>query len=258
MSLPRTRFLHVSSQIERLTMPKIQLERLLRSQGFGSRPECRALVRSGRVSIDGMLCDDPFAEFEPDGLLFSVDGVLWTYREFAFLALNKPAGFECSHKPKHHPSIYSLFPRVLLTRNIQAVGRLDEDTTGLLLLSDDGQFIHAYTSPKKRIPKVYDVTVKHPVDTLQVDALLEGVQLHDEPARIAATACEVRSEHLLRMTVTEGKYHLVKRMIAAAGNRVEGLNRIAIGGFPLPDSLPIGQWIWLEASDLARLARPQQ
>lgn len=104
----------------------------------------------------------------------------------------------------------------------------------------------------------YDVTVKHPVDTLQVDALLEGVQLHDEPARIAATGCEVRSEHLLRMTVTEGKYHLVKRMIAAAGNRVEGLNRIAIGGFPLPDSLPIGQWIWLEASDLARLARPQQ
>ena len=78
------------------------------------------------------------------------------------------------------------------------------------------------------------------MDTLQVDALLEGVQLHDEPARIAATGCEVRSEHLLRMTVTEGKYHLVKRMIAAAGNRVEGLNRIAIGGFPLPDSLPIG------------------
>lgn len=239
-------------------MSKMQLERLLRSQGFGSRPECRALVRSGRIRIDGMPCDDPFAEFEPDGLHFSVDGVLWNYRKSAYLALNKPAGFECSQKPKHHPSIYSLFPRVLLTRNVQAVGRLDEDTTGLLLLSDDGQFIHTYTSPKKKIPKVYDVTVKHAMDGRQVDALLAGVQLHDEPALIAASACEIRSEHLLRMTVTEGKYHLVKRMIAAAGNRVEGLNRIAIGGFCLPDSLPIGQWKWLDATDLARLAHHQQ
>lgn len=236
-------------------MPNMQLERLLRSQGFGSRSECRALVRSGRINVDGMLSNDPFAEFESEGLVFSVDGVQWNYREFAYLVLNKPAGFECSHKPKHHPSIYSLLPRVLRTRDVQAVGRLDEDTTGLLLLSDDGQFIHTYTSPKKRIHKVYDVTVKHPVDLLLVDALLGGVQLHDEPVPIAAAACEIRSNHLLRITVTEGKYHLVRRMIAAAGNRAEGLNRIAIGGFSLPDSLPIGQWAWLEAADLVRLAQ---
>ena len=231
----------------------MELERLLRSQGFGSRPECRALVHSGRVSIAGDLCDDPFAEYDPEGFEFSVDGKPWRYRKFAYLALNKPSDFECSQKPKHHPSVYSLLPQPLLTRGVQAVGRLDEDTTGLLLLSDDGQFIHTYTAPKKKIPKVYEVSVKHPLDALQVTSLLAGVQLNDEPAPIAAAACEIVSERLLRMTVTEGKYHLVKRMIAAAGNRVEGLNRTAVGGLLLPDELPVGQWMWLEAADLERL-----
>ena len=232
----------------------MELERILRSQGFGSRPECRALIKSGRVSIAGEQCEDPFVELEPQGLEFSVDGESWSYRKAAYILLNKPGNFECSHKPKFHPSVYTLLPRQLMTRGVQAVGRLDEDTTGVLLLSDDGQFIHTYTSPKKKIPKVYDVSVKHALDTQQVDALLAGVQLHDEPQPIAAVACEVRSERLLRMTVTEGKYHLVKRMIAAAGNRVEGLNRVAVGGLGLPPDLALGEWVWLSEDDLVRLA----
>lgn len=231
----------------------MELERLLRTQGFGSRPECRALVYSGRVAIAGQPCDDPFAEFDPAGFEFSVDGKAWRYREFAYLALNKPSDFECSQKPKHHPSVYTLLPQPLLTRGVQAVGRLDEDTTGLLLLSDDGQFIHTYTSPKKKIPKVYQVTVKHPFDAIQRSALLAGVTLNDEPAPIAAVACEIVAERVLLLTVTEGKYHLVKRMIAAAGNRVDALKRTAVGGLTLPDDLPVGQWIWLESADLDRL-----
>lgn len=234
----------------------MELERLLRSQGFGSRPECRALICSGQVSVGGIQCEDPYAQFDPECFNFSINGETWSYRKFAYLALNKPAGFECSQKPRHHPSVYSLLPRPLLTRGVQAVGRLDEDTTGLLLLSDDGQFIHTYTSPKKKIAKVYDVSVKHPVDTLQLDALLFGVQLNDEPAPVAAAACEIRSQRVLRMTVTAGKYHLVKRMIAAAGNRVEALNRIAIGCFEMPLGLVLGQWMWLQAADLERLSSP--
>ena len=236
----------------------MELERMLRSQGFGSRPECRALICAGRVTVAGELCDDPYAEFEPvDGLPFSVDGLPLVVRKLVYLAMNKPADYECSHKPKHHPSVYSLLPRFLLTRDVQAVGRLDEDTTGLLLLTDDGQFIHTYSSPKKKIPKVYEVTAKHPVDDEQIAALLAGVQLNDEPAPIAAAGCERVSERLIRLTVTEGKYHLVKRMIAAAGNRVEALHRVSVGGFVLPASLPLGEWMWLEADDLARLARAE-
>jgi len=232
----------------------MELERILRSQGFGSRPECRALIGSGRVSIDSSLCEDPYEEFDPDGLEFLVDGTLWRYRKFAYLLLNKPSNYECSQKPLHHPSVYSLLSQPLITRGVQAVGRLDEDTTGLLLLSDDGQFIHTYTSPKKKIPKVYDVTVKHALDDGQIAALLGGVQLKDEPAPISATACEIRSECILRMTVTEGKYHLVKRMLAAAGNRVEWLSRVSVGGLRLPNDLPLGQWKWLETVDLEQLS----
>ena len=235
----------------------MELERILRSQGFGSRPECRVLICSGQVSMNGVPCEDPYAEYEPEGLQFTVAGVPWSYRRSAYLILNKPANYECSHKPKFYPSIYALLPRPLVTRGVQAVGRLDEDTTGLLLLSDDGQFIHTYTSPKKKIPKVYDVLVKHPFDKTQVVALLSGVQLNDEPAPIAAAGCEILEERLVRLTVTEGKYHLVKRMIAAAGNRVEGLSRVSVGGLLLPENLPLGKWAWLEAADLERLSRQQ-
>ena len=232
----------------------MEFERLLRSQGFGSRPECRALICSGQVSINGVTCDNPYAEYEAQGLVFSVNGEFWRYRKSVYILLNKPANFECSHKPKFYPSVYSLLPRPLITRGVQAVGRLDEDTTGLLLLSDDGQFIHTYTSPKKKVPKVYDVTVKHPADTNQIAALLSGVQLNDEPTLVSATECKILGEYLIRMTVTEGKYHLVKRMIAAAGNRVEKLNRVSIGGLCLPQNLPVGKWLWLETKDLDRLA----
>ncbi len=234
----------------------MELERLLRSQGFGSRAECRALVCSGQVSANDTPCDDPYAEFEPEGFRFTVDGTSWTYRKNAYIVLNKPADSECSHKPRFHPSVYSLLPQPLVTRGVQAVGRLDEDTTGLLLLSDDGQFIHRCTSPKKRVAKIYEVTTKHPVDEAQITALLDGVLLNDDPEQVAALACERIADKRLRLTITEGKYHQVKRMIAAVSNRVEGLHRCAIGAYSLPADLEPGEWRWLEASDLARIETP--
>lgn len=230
----------------------MQFERLLRTQGFGSRSECRALICSGRVSVNGECCDDPYSDFDPAGFSFTVDGTPWLFREKAYIALNKPANFECSHKPKFYPSVYTLLPRPMLTRGVQAVGRLDEDTTGLLLMSDDGQFIHKCTSPKKVVPKVYEVTTKHPIDQAQIDALLEGVVLNDDPATVSAAACERVSERLLRLTVTEGKYHQVKRMLAAVSNRVEALHRISIGDYVLPATLGPGDWCWLSAEDLAK------
>lgn len=228
----------------------MELERLLRTQGFGSRSECRALICSGRVRVAGEECGDPSADFDPEGFAFEVDGVPWTFRKNAYIALNKPANYECSHKPRFHPSVYTLLPRSLVTRGVQAVGRLDEDTTGLLLMSDDGQFIHKCTSPKKIVPKVYEVTTKHDIDDAQVNALLNGVVLNDEPSAIAAAACERISDRLLRLTVTEGKYHQVKRMVAAASNRVDALRRVSIGEYVLPATLKPGEWTWLTDEDL--------
>lgn len=231
----------------------MQLDRILQSQGFGSRKECRRLARSGAVHVQGDVCEDPFADFVPDGLDFSVNGETWHYRAQAYLLMNKPAGYECSRSARHHASIFELLPSPLINRGVQTVGRLDEDTTGMLLLSDDGQFIHRLISPKHKVPKVYEVETKHPVNEELIAALLAGVQLHDEPDPVAALACIAISEKRLSLTLGEGKYHQVKRMIAAAGNRVEGLRRTAIGGLKLPEDLPEGQWRWLEAADWERL-----
>ncbi|EXI88242.1 MAG: Ribosomal small subunit pseudouridine synthase A [Candidatus Accumulibacter sp. BA-94] len=232
----------------------MDLTRLLQSQGFGSRAECRALIAGGRVSVDGRRCVDWDEQFEAAGLVFCVDGVSWRYHKAVYLALHKPGCYECSHRPQYHRSVYSLLPVPLTRRGVEAVGRLDQDTTGLLLLSDDGAFVHRYTSPRKLVEKVYEVRTRYAVDEGQVQALLAGVTLRDEALTVAAVRCQRLDDRHLRLSVTLGRYHLVKRLLAAVGNRVESLHRVAIGGFVLPPELRAGDWMWLEAADLERLA----
>ena len=250
----------------------MQLQEILYSQGFGTRRVCAGLIQQGFVQVymeNGAVAPvtvtDSAMEFVAKDLRFRVQGVEWEYFEKAYVLLNKPAGTECSQKPSTYPSIYTLFPSPLRLRpqksavqGVQAVGRLDQDTTGLLLLSDDGQFIHKMSSPKKHSPKVYEVTAKHPLDDKQVQRLLAGVVLDDDPKPVRAAACEIvdpdgASTHL-RLTLTEGKYHQVKRMLAAVGNRVEGLHRSRIGALELPADLAPGQWRWLRADDLLKLS----
>jgi len=223
----------------------MKLAQVLFSQGMGTRRECEALVAAGLVTLDGKVCDDPSFELDPVGRVFDIRGVAWPYHAKALIVLHKPAGFECSTKPRHHPSVYSLLPEPLRRRNVQAVGRLDEDTTGLLLLTDDGALIHRLTSPKHHVPKVYEVGCKHPFDEGQRDRLLAGVHLLDDPQPVRAAACEITGGHSLRLTLTEGKYHQVKRMLAAVGNRVETLHRSRFGALQLPPDLAPGQWRWL-------------
>lgn len=231
----------------------MDLESILFTQGFGSRRQCRSLITEGRVAIADKVCTDADAQIELDALTFTVDGVAWSYRERAYLMLNKPAGYECSRDPQHHLSVFSLLPAQLAARGVQCVGRLDEDTTGLLLLSDDGQFVHTYTSPKRKVPKTYLAKTRHALDERQLQALREGVLLHGEKTPIAAAGARMRDERQLEITVNEGKYHQVKRMIAAAGNRCEALHRERIGGLALPATLAPGAWLWLDEAQLQAL-----
>jgi len=222
---------------------------LLFTQGFGTRRECVALVASGCLEVDGAgVIDDLDRELDAsEEIWFRVrGGPRWPYRERALVVMNKPAGYECSQKPRHHPSVYSLLPAPLRVRGVQAIGRLDEDTTGVLLFTDDGKLVHRLTSPKHHVAKVYEVTCKHAVDAVQVDRLRAGVLLHDDDETVRAEACETTGEHALRLTLVEGKYHQVKRMIAAAGNRVEALERSAFGPVRV-DGLAAGAWRWLDA-----------
>ena len=192
----------------------MKLSQILYSQGFGARRECEGLIVSGLVTVEGKTYDDPFAEFTPTGLRFTVRGESWPYFEKALILLHKPAGYECSQKPKHHPSVMNLLPGPLRRREVQPVGRLDEDTTGLLLLTDDGALIHRLTSPKKHVPKVYEVGCKHAVTPDQIGRLLAGVVLDDSPIAVRAAACE------------------------------------AIGELALPADLASGQWRWLPGPEV--------
>lgn len=204
------------------------------------------MIQAGFVCIGGEPVIHYDAMFEPDGLEFSVHGESWLYREKLYIALNKPSNYECSRKPSHHPGVMTLLPDLFRVRDVQAVGRLDHDTTGLLLLSDDGAFIHALSSPKRHVPKVYVATTAEPVTEALLTQLRQGVKLSDEPAPLKAEA-EQLDTHRIQVIVEQGKYHQVKRMLAAAGNHCAALTRVAIGGLTL-DALGLaeGEWCYIE------------
>ncbi|CAN5216187.1 16S rRNA pseudouridine(516) synthase [soil metagenome] len=236
-------------------MSKLTLDRILQSQGFGTRKWCRQLIEDGEVTVDGEPVTNYRAAFDTAGFSFTLFEEAWTYRERVYIALNKPANFECSRKPSHHPGVLSILPGQFTWRDVQPVGRLDHDTTGLLLMSDDGPFIHAQSSPKRHVPKVYVATTAEPATPELVAQLISGVQLHDEPAPLAAVRCQMLDTHALEIVLEQGKYHQVKRMLAAAGNHCVALRRSAIGGLTL-DALELdeGEWCFLEADQLALLA----
>ena len=235
-------------------MSKLSLDKMLQSQGFGSRKWCADLVKEGEVWIDGVCMQDSRASVKTDGLMFRVFDEAWAYREHLYIALNKPTNYECSRKARHHPSILNLLPEQFDRRDVQPVGQLDHDTTGMLLLSDDGSFIHRQSSPKHHVPKVYLATTHDAVQPALIEALLSGVQLHDEPEPLAAVSCQKVSGFQIQIILQQGKYHQVKRMLAAAGNHCEALCRTRIGNLDLADlNLASGEWCYLTGEQLDRL-----
>lgn len=236
------------------TNPSVTACQLLFSQGFGTRRACEALIAAGALAIDGRVIAEPQTELLlHEGQPFEVGGERWPYQPRALIALHKPAGYECSQRPGRYPSVMTLLPPPLRQRGMQPVGRLDADTTGLLLLTDDGALLHRLTSPRHHVPKRYRVTCTQAITTAQVQALLAGVVLRDDPKPVRASACLRITEQVLELTITQGKYHQVKRMLAAVGNRVQALHRCTIGGLALPDELASGHWCWLDGSARAAL-----
>ena len=236
-------------------MSKLSLDRILQSQGFGTRKYCRALIEDGDVAVDGAIHTSYKTVFDTGHLTLTVFDEEWLVRERVYIALYKPTDVECSRKPSHHPGVLTLLPEQFTWRDVQPVGRLDHDTTGLLLMSDDGPFIHAQSSPKRHVPKVYQATTGEAVTDALVAQLLAGVQLHDEPAPLKAVSCVQRGEFQLEIVLEQGKYHQVKRMLAAAGNHCAALHRSAIGGLTLEAlGLAEGEWCYLSAEQLLLLA----
>ena len=227
----------------------MKLVRLIANLGYGSRKQVALMFREGRITDPAG--DVLYADDKRDHADIRVDGEPLDPAPGICLMLNKPTGVTCSTRDVGRV-VYDLLPARFRARDpvLSTVGRLDRDTSGLLLMTDDGALLHKLTSPKHNVPKVYEATVKHPLTDKMIESLMSGVVLDDDPMPVRAEHAEIVSELHLRMSLTQGKYHQVKRMVAAVGNRVEALHRSQIGRLTIPEDLAPGQWRWLDDASL--------
>lgn len=224
-------------------MPR--LDQLLASLGYGSRREVRGWIGAGRVSAGGRVAANPGARVEPDSVL--VDGEPLDHPAGILILLNKPGGLVCSHDPAEGPAVYGLLPERWRRRNppVTTVGRLDKETTGLLLLTDRSALVHRLTSPRRKVPKAYRATLDREPPADAEDALSRGSLVLAGEDRPCAPATLRRLGPLeVEIVITEGRFHQVIRMFAALGCGVGALHRVRFGGLELGD-LPSGRWIEL-------------
>jgi len=209
-----------------------------------SRKHAKALIRDGAVTVtgeDGVLRAGLKANSSvAPGECVRLDGQALTLPGQRYLMLHKPAGRVCALEDAL-PTVMDLIPADQ-RRDLRIVGRLDRDTTGLLLLTTDGQWAHRLMSPRHHCAKRYRVTTAEPLDETQLIRLREGVVLHDDPAPTRPAEARAMSDTELLLTIREGRYHQVKRMLAAVGNRVIALHREAVGDIELDPGLPAGAW----------------
>lgn len=234
------------------SQPLVRLVKLVANLGYGSQKEVRYLIEDGRLTAPDGTPYDVDAKVRHDDVW--LDGAPLDPPQGTVFMLNKPAGYTCSTKDPGR-LVYQLLPDRFARRNpiIATVGRLDRDTTGLLLLTDDGAFLHKVISPKNKVAKIYEATLARPLRGDEVATFAAGsLMLNSEAETLAPALLEPLDETRARVTVTEGRYHQIRRMFAAVGNHVEALHRPQVGGLTLGD-LPEGQWRVLGAAEIASL-----
>ena len=235
-------------------MPQMRLDKLLSHLNCGSRKEVQALIRAGRVSVDGTVQKDPAFKVDPDRSQTAVDGTVQRYRAQRYYMLNKPAGVITASRDERHDTVLELFPEKL-RRGLFAVGRLDKDTEGLLLVTDDGALSHALMSPTRHVSKVYEAEIDGELVPDAAERFASGLTLRDGTECRPATL-EQLPDGRVRVTLHEGKYHQVKRMIAACGATVTYLKRVQLGNVRLDERLAPGEFRELAAEELASLRPP--
>lgn len=219
-----------------------RLDQLLANLGYCSRREARGWIDTGRVTVRGVAADDPSAK--ADAIDVRVDGEPLDHPDGLLLLLHKPTGLVCSHDPREGQNVYDLLPPRWRARNPQvtSIGRLDKDTSGLLLLTDQTSLVHRLTSPKHKVPKTYLATVDRDLDPALIAVFASGtLMLDDEKDPCAPAELRLVDPRTAELTLTEGRYHQVRRMFASQGWTVLALHRPRFGDLTLGD-LPTGQW----------------
>lgn len=238
--------------------PTSRIDKLLSSMGYGSRSEMARMAKAGGITLDGADLTDVSQRIAltPDlPMRMSIDGQPLDPLAGLVILLNKPLGMTCSHK-EDGPLVYDLLPRRWRARDpaISTVGRLDKQTSGLLLLTDDGDLLHRIISPRRHIRKTYRARLARPLSGTEAATFASGtLMLEGESKPLAPADLTLISETEALLSVTEGRYHQVRRMFAATGNHVEALHRESLGGLSLPEELPPGQWTLLTPAEIAAI-----
>lgn len=230
----------------------MKLVKLIANLGYGSRKQVESMFRDGRIT--DAAGEVLYADDKVEHAQVRIDGEPLDPPPGLLLMLNKPKGYTCSTKDAGH-IVYELFPPRFRLRSplFSSVGRLDRDTTGLLLMTDDGGLLHRIVAPRSKLPKVYEATLARALKGNEAEIFASGeLMLESEKEPLAPAQLEVIGPRQARLTLTEGRYHQARRMFAAVGNHVEALHRSRVGGLTLGE-LPEGQWRVLDANDSDRL-----
>ena len=230
----------------------MRLVKLIANLGYGSRREVTAIFREGRITdVDGEVL---YADDKVEHARVLIDGQPLDPPHGMLLMMHKPTGFTCSTSDPGR-IVYELLPPRFRQRDpvLSTVGRLDRDTSGLLLLTDDGRLLHKIVAPKSKLPKIYEATLARDLRGDEEKIFASGkLMLESEREPLAPAKLEVLGPRQARLTLTEGRYHQARRMFAAVGNHVETLHRSRVGGLEL-DGLPAGEWRMLTTADIERL-----
>ena len=231
------------------------MDKLLSNSGFGTRKEVKKLIKSGAVKIDGAVVTDSGMHVNPLNSLVEVGGEVVKYREYVYVMMNKPKGVISATYDKKHMTVVDILPDEYKCFNLFPVGRLDIDTEGLLILTNDGQLAHEILSPKKKVPKKYYAIIEGTVTKEDVQSFKKGVVLEDGYKTLPADLNILSSEDIshVEVVIYEGKFHQIKRMFQAVGKRVKYLKRIEMGKLKLDSTLLIGECRELSKKEVALL-----
>lgn len=230
-------------------MPLMRLDRLLSECTALSRSQLRQIIKNGSVSVDGIVITSPEHKVCSDTARVELDGKTVSYEKFCYYMLNKPVGILSATDDKKQKTVIDLFPAELKKKNLFPVGRLDKDTTGLLIITNDGDFAHRVISPRSEIVKTYHAVTETPVNDADIEAFRQGIVLADGTKCLPA-GLEKLPDGSCLVRVMEGKYHQVKRMLASRGKPVTALMRLSIGGLELDKGLLPGQFRQLSEKEL--------
>lgn len=237
-------------------MNEIRIDKFLADRTKYSRSEVKSFLKKGVVRADGAVINDPKQKINPDAQEITLNGKKIHGGAHIYLILNKPEGYLCATEDREHKTVLELVPDELRHKDMFPAGRLDIDSTGFVLVTDDGELAHQMLSPKHHVPKYYLVTLARSFEENYLQSLADGITLSDGTKCLPVQAKQI-SEKICLVCLHEGKYHQVKRMFASLGNHVEHLHRTAVGSLLLPPDLPFGGHLEIFHKDILQMLKAE-